>query len=96
MLGVGTLLLWAALGLGLLAERTMPHVPAAWKALASHKERAWMTAWAFTAVCGLQFYGRGRRQAWVHVLWGLALVLLILTAHLGATLVFTYGVGSTQ
>jgi len=90
----GTLFLWIALGLGLLAEHTAPHVPAAWETMADHKARAWLTAVVFSLLCLAQFFLKNRGRKWVLAAWALCLVPLFLTAHLGATLVFTYGLGS--
>ncbi len=92
----GTLLLWGALGLGLLAEATAPHVPAAWRALADHKRLAWIAAGAFSALCGLWFLWGRRHPRWTLALWALALLPLVLAAHRGAELVYTYGLGSAQ
>ncbi|HTB23041.1 MAG TPA: DUF2231 domain-containing protein [bacterium] len=90
----GTLFLWLVLGLGLLAERYAPHVPAAWEVMADHKQHAYITAWIFTAVAAAQILTRDRVRGWILAAWALGLVSLVLTAHLGATLVFTYGLGS--
>lgn len=96
MLGLGTGLLWAALALGLLAERLAPHVPLAWRTLAAHKGHAWVTVWAFSALCLVALLLRGRGRRWLLAGWALALTQLVVTAHLGAQLVFTYGMGSAQ
>lgn len=96
MLGAGTLFLWAALGLGVLAEQTVPHVPPAWRVMAAHEQHAWITAAGFSLLCGLWAWARGRAQGWLLLGWALALSQLVLTAHLGAQLVFTFGLGSAQ
>jgi uncharacterized membrane protein len=92
----GTLFLWAALGLGLVAEHYAPHVPPAWKAMADHKAHAWVTAWIFTALCGLQGFAPRLSRWWVLGGWAGGLLWLTLTAHLGAILVFNYGLGGLQ
>ncbi len=92
----GTLLLWGVLALGLLAERTAPHVPDAWRVMLWHKRAAFATACVFTLASAAEAFGRGRagsRKA-VLALWALGCGLLAYTGHLGAALVYTYGVGS--
>jgi uncharacterized membrane protein len=96
VLGLGTLALWVTLGLGLLAEDLAPHVPAAWRVMASHKQHAWITAAAFSSLCLLWAWSKGRWRPWLTLLWALCCVSLALTAHLGARLVFDFGVGSAQ
>lgn len=93
-LAAGTLFLWVVLGLGLLAERTAPHVPLAWQVMLAHKRAAFATTAVFTAVTAASLFTGGRHRGWVLAGWALGLVCLVLTAHFGATLVYTYGVGS--
>lgn len=99
LLWLGTVSAWAALGLGLLAERSAPHVPKAWETLAGHESFAWWTCGLFT---GLSLYqAAARRFGWkrrVHAWllaagWSAAFVLLALTAREGGVLVFSHGVG---
>lgn len=98
MLWTGTLFLWVALGLGLLAEKVAPHVPRAWQVMASHERHAWFTAAAFSALSLGWAYARslGLGWKWLLALWVLALTQLVTTAHLGAQLVYIFGVGSPQ
>ncbi|MGH7443117.1 MAG: DUF2231 domain-containing protein [bacterium] len=92
----GTLFLWLVVALGLLAERTAPHVPPAWQVLLWHKRLGFTTTGLFTVLTLAWWFNRKRPAAWPWILgaWTLALVVLVLTAHLGSTLVFTYGMGS--
>ncbi len=99
LLWLGTLSAWAALGLGLLAEDTAPHVASAWEVLAEHEELAWWTCGVFSALSILRFYalrtGRdaGKFRAGQLILWGLGLGLLVATGMHGAELVYGFGVG---
>lgn len=96
ILGLGIVALWATLGLGLLAEHLAPHVPPAWRTMAEHQRDAWATAWTFSALGLAWAWANGRARAWLLAGWALGLVLLVLTAHLGAQLVYVYGLGSLQ
>ena len=99
LLWLGTLSAWAALGLGLLAEKTAAHVPTAWEVLAEHEELAWWTVAVFSALSSLrQFAVRTGRDAGKFrvaqvLLWILGLGLLVSTAMHGAELVYGFGVG---
>lgn len=93
LLWLGAASLWAALGLGLLAEKTAPHVPSAWEVLEAHETAAFWTAGLFTAAALWRSWGRYRRAQ--VVFWLLALLPLIRTAQLGGELVFTHGFGVT-
>lgn len=99
LLWLGTLALWAALGLGLLAEKTVTHVPAAWEVLADHEELAWRTAFVFTALSALRWHAvrkgldRGYWRVAQGLLWVAGLGLLAATAMHGGELVFGFGVG---
>ena len=99
LLWLGTLSAWAALGLGLLAEKTAPHVPSAWEVLAEHEELAWWTCALFRALSTLRLFavkaGRdaGKVRAAQALLWVIGLGLLVATAMHGAELVYGFGVG---
>ena len=80
----------------MLAEKRAPHVPAAWAAMAAHKQWAFICAGAFTVTAAWDRFSRGRRTVWVLLAWTAAVALLVVTAHWGATLVYVYGVGSPQ
>ncbi len=88
---LGTASAWAALGAGLLAEKTAPHVPPAWEALADHRTFAWWTVGVFTFLSLWRWFGKWPR---LQVLaWVLATGLLLYTAYLGGEVVFSYGMG---
>lgn len=91
LLWLGTLSAWATLGLGLLAEKTAPHMPLAWEVLAEHETLAWWTCFAFSALSGLRFFGKWRRLQFA--LWATGLALLVATAMHGAELVYGFGMG---
>jgi uncharacterized membrane protein len=99
LLWLGTASAWAALGLGLLAEKTAPHVPPAWEVLADHETLAWCAVAAFSALSCLRFYavrtGRdsGKFRAAQSALWALGAGLLVATAMRGAELVYGFGMG---
>jgi uncharacterized membrane protein len=93
LLWLGTLAAWAALGLGLLAEEYVPHVPAAWKVLEEHETLAWWTAGLFTALSIWRWRGpRGWETAFL-IAWAVAAGVLVSTAWHGGELVFAFGVG---
>lgn len=95
-LWVGTVLAWAALGLGVLAEKTAPHVPPAWQTLSRHESLAWWTVGVFTALSLWRRYAPGRFQGVFMFAWLAACGLLAATAHQGAELVYTHGMGVGQ
>lgn len=101
LLWLGTLGAWAALGSGLLAERTAPHVPSAWEVQARHEELAWWTCAVFSAASAL-VYGLRRRggdaPGWgrglLAAVWLAGLGLLAYAAEHGGRLVFDHNVGT--
>ena len=96
LLIIGSACLWIAVGLGLLAERTAPHVPAAWEVLADHEMLAYVTAGAFSAFTLLRLIVLRRRWRWLQlVLWLGAAAVLGATAYHGGELVFRFGMGVT-
>ncbi len=99
LLWLGTMSAWAALGLGLLAEKTAPHTPRAWEVLAEHEELAWWTCSAASAFSVLRFFlvkmgrdGATERRLTL-ALWAMLLGLLTATAMHGAELVYGFGLG---
>ena len=68
-LWLGTAAAWAALGLGLLAEETAPHVPSAWQALNLHETLAWWTAGLFTVLSLWRWRRPQKAEAWFLILW---------------------------
>jgi uncharacterized membrane protein len=99
LLWLGTASAWAALGLGLLAEKTAPHVPPAWEVLADHETLAWCAVAAFSGLSSLRYYAvkSGRDAGYIRagqgLLWVLGAGLLIATAMHGAELVYGFGMG---
>jgi uncharacterized membrane protein len=99
LLWLGTLSAWATLGLGLLAEKTVPHRALAWEVQAEHEELAWWTCSVFGALALLRLYAvlkgldAGKLRVVQALLWGLGLGLLVATAMHGAELVYGFGVG---
>ena len=90
LLRLGTVSAWAALGLGILAEKTAPHVPAAWEVFAEHETLAWWTAGVFTAASAVGFW----KPRWTTLLWLAGLGLLFATAQHGGELVYTHNMGT--
>lgn len=66
LLWLGTASAWLSMALGLLAEDTAPHVPAAWETLAEHKELAFWTVGLFSVLSVWCWASRPRRflPAW--------------------------------
>ena len=95
LLWLGTASAWAALALGLLAERTAPHVPPAWETLANHETLAWWTVGVASALSLWRWRRPQWRQALFRLLWLIALGLLLATAYEGGELVFTHNMGTT-
>jgi len=99
LLWLGTLSAWAALGLGLLAESTVPHVPAAWHMLHDHEAAAWWTVGFFTALSALRFWfdrqkpNRKLELAFLAA-WLMAASVIVRTAWLGGELVYSHNVGT--
>lgn len=100
LLWLGTASAWAAVGLGLLAERTAEHVPMAWETLAHHEELAYWTAGLFTALSAWRFWLHRREyriprlmRAGFLAAWMAAAGLLLYTAQHGGELVYGYGMG---
>ena len=63
LLWLGTAAAWAAMGLGLLAERTVPHIPPAWETMADHETLAYWTVGLFTLLSAWRFWMRRRKAA---------------------------------
>ena len=64
-LWVGTLFAWAAMGLGLLAEDMVPHVPPAWETLAEHETLGFWTVGLFTALSLWRLWMTGALPRWI-------------------------------
>lgn len=99
LLWLGTASAWAALGLGLLAEKTAPHVPLAWEVLADHESLAWRTCGLFTALSALRLFLVKKNpearlwQAAYLALWLAGAGLLLETGEHGGRLVYEFGMG---
>ncbi|MBI2385326.1 MAG: DUF2231 domain-containing protein [Elusimicrobia bacterium] len=99
LLWLGTISAWVTLGLGLLAEKTAPHVPLAWEVQAEHETLAWRTVAVFTALSLLRAFAlrkgldAGKVRAAQVFFWMIGLGLLVATAMHGGELVFGFGVG---
>jgi uncharacterized membrane protein len=99
LLWLGTLMAWAALGFGLLAEAKAPHKPLAWEVLADHKTLAFWTCGVFSAFSLLRLWTTSRAHdadRWRRVqllLWLAGLALLVATADHGGLLVYDFGMG---
>lgn len=94
LLWLGTASAWAALGLGLLAENTAPHVPPAWETLAAHKTLAFWTVGAFTALSLWRFFLKGRWPRLFAAAWLAAAGILLAAGYHGGELVFTHNMGT--
>jgi len=93
LLWIGTATLWLAVGLGLVAERTAPHVPAAWEALYQHRRFGLWTAGIFTALSlWRRWRGRTLQRAFLGA-WLIAAAMLLITAYHGGQLVYGFGMG---
>lgn len=94
LLWLGTASAWVSLGLGLLAERTAPHVPPAWETLALHETLAWWTV----GISSLLSAWRAWRPAWKPALfaaiYAAAVALSLWTGYEGGELVFTHNMGT--
>lgn len=94
LLWLGTASAWAAAGLGLLAERTAPHVPPAWETLYNHQALAYWTLGLFTALSLWRYFFRDRWPRLFLIVWLAAAAVLLATAYQGGELVFTHNMGT--
>jgi len=94
LLWLGTASAWAAMGLGLLAEKTAPHVPPAWETLATHETLAYWTVGFFTALSLWRRFFKGRWPRLFLLAWLAAASVLLATAYYGGELVFTHNMGT--
>lgn len=93
LLWLGTAGAWLAFGLGLLAEETAPHMPAAWKTLLLHERLAYASVFMFT---GLSFWRWSRPRELSRLFfafWCAALIVLLATGYQGGRLVFEFAMG---
>ena len=93
-LGTGSLL--ASLVLGLVAENSAPHVPAAWRVLRDHKALALWCGGLFTLLSLRAKFAPGRLGNVFSLVWAIASGLLIVTAHHGAQLLFQFGMAVSR
>ena len=103
LLWLGTASAWATFGLGLLAEKTVPHVPMAWETMADHETLGYWTVGLFTTLSAGRYWmrrreyrvGKGVALSFLAG-WLAASGILMRTGLLGGRLVFDYGVGSAS
>lgn len=93
LLWLGTAAAWLAVGLGLLAEETAPHVPPAWKTMERHETLAFWSAGLFTALSLWRRRWRRRGEGLFLALWLAAAGVLLATGYYGGELVFAFGLG---
>lgn len=94
LLWLGTASAWGAMALGLLAERTAPHVPSAWETLADHKTLAFWTVGVFSALALWRIFLKERWPRLFVAAWLAAAGVLLATAYQGGELVFTQNMGT--
>lgn len=93
LLWLGTASAWAAVAMGEIAEKTAPHVPAAWEVLSDHSNLAYWTAWIFTGLSMWRLFGKERGRALLAAAWAIGAGFLLATAYHGGLLAYTYGMG---
>ncbi|MBI5629508.1 MAG: DUF2231 domain-containing protein [Elusimicrobia bacterium] len=93
LLWLGTAAALAAAGLGLLAEKTVPHVPRAWETFAEHKSLGLWTAGVFSLLSAWRWLKPSAGPRLFLAAWLAATGLLFSAAYHGGELVFHYGVG---
>lgn len=93
LLWIGTAAAWAAMGLGLLAENTAPHVPPAWQTLNLHRTLGYWTVGSFSTLSILRWRLGRRWERLLLFLWLAACALLLATGYQGGELVFAHGMG---
>ncbi|HBQ21368.1 MAG: hypothetical protein A2Z91_06570 [Deltaproteobacteria bacterium GWA2_38_16] len=93
LLFLGTLAAAITLGLGLLAEETVPHVPDAWEVLEHHETLGFWTLGVFVFLSLWRYFKKEFLKPYFLPAWFLAIILLMITAYHGGLLVFHFGVG---
>lgn len=94
LLWLGAAAAWIALGSGLLAEETAPHVPAAWRSVNQHRTLGYWTTGIFTVLSIWRWRLIRRWEGLFLLLWLAGCGLLLATAYKGGELVFTHGMGA--
>lgn len=94
LLWLGTASAWAAAGLGLLAEKTAPHVPTAWQTLNAHRTLAFWALGLFTVLSLWRALARERRPLLFLAAWLCACAVLAAAAYEGGELVFVHNMGT--
>ncbi|MBV9080636.1 MAG: hypothetical protein JO102_05915 [Elusimicrobia bacterium] len=89
----GFLSLWVTFGLGWLAMKTAPHIPAAWEIMASHKEAAEHTVEIFSALAVWRFFRPQSGFKWFVLAWWIGVGAMMATGYFGGHLVFSFGMG---
>lgn len=100
LLMIGTLGAWAAIGTGLLAYNTAPHVPEAWEVQWWHRFFGFGTGISALLLLAWRYYAtKNRLHKFVStnliepILWMTLMIFLLITGYLGGRLVFDFGVG---
>ncbi len=94
LLWLGTASAWVAAGLGLLAQKTAPHVAPAWETLSDHQTLAYWTVGLFTILSLWRFFGCDRWPRLFLLAWLGSAAVLLATAYEGGELVFTHNMGT--
>lgn len=93
LLWLGAATAWAAMGLGLLAAKTAPHVPAAWEDVIDHRNLAFWTVGLSTLLSLWRWRAPERHPKVFLAAWLIAVIVLLATAYEGGQIVYTFGMG---
>ncbi len=93
LLWLGTASALAAMGLGLLAAKTAPHVPEAWDTLIAHRNAGYAACFLFSLLSTWRIFPRPRAGLFLAG-WLICLGALVDAAYHGGELVYRYGMGT--
>jgi uncharacterized membrane protein len=93
LLWLGTVSALAAIGLGLLAAKTAPHVPEAWETLIAHRNAAYAAGFLFSLLSAWRFFPRPKPGLFLAG-WLVCLGAIFYAAYHGGELVYRYGMGT--